>query len=401
MREKVMISVIVPVYNAEQYLRKCVDSILTQSYPNLEVILVDDGSTDTSGNICDGYQSNDARVRVLHKINGGNTSARKAGLESAVGEYVAFVDSDDWIAQGMYEQLMSLAQRYHTDIVESSWYLDYGYTCVVKESSLSPGLYEHGKNYQVLIDNLMRMDGKGRRPVAYSLCNKLLRRDVIYEIMRNENTVLQYGEDAICIYQMVLKSTRIYVTESAFYHYRMHGDSITHKRDDKYFTKINEFFLEAKRILAAYPEYKGTLMPQLGLQMAQMAIKGLSETFDFGIDVYFPAYIMPEMEIPKGSRIILYGAGRVGKDFYRSLNDSGNYRLVAWLDGNAEPCRKNGSVIEPPEAIREYEFDYVILAALRESTAESMRGTLDRMGIDRDKMVWIKPREVLQVKNPD
>ncbi|MDR3314701.1 MAG: glycosyltransferase, partial [Oscillospiraceae bacterium] len=91
-----LISVIVPVYNVEPYLPKCLDSIVSQTYANLEIILVDDGSTDASGSICDAYAAKDERVRVIHQANGGVAAARNAGLDAAVGEYIQFVDSDDW-----------------------------------------------------------------------------------------------------------------------------------------------------------------------------------------------------------------------------------------------------------------------------------------------------------------
>ncbi|MCB8516908.1 glycosyltransferase, partial [Enterococcus durans] len=97
------ISIIVPIYNVEQYLRKCVDSILAQTFTDFEVILVDDGSPDNSGAICDEYAKLDSRVRVIHKENGGLSDARNAGIEIAKGKYLGFVDSDDFIDKDMYE----------------------------------------------------------------------------------------------------------------------------------------------------------------------------------------------------------------------------------------------------------------------------------------------------------
>ena len=101
------ISVIVPIYNTEKYLKRCFDSILSSTYENLEVILVDDGSPDNSGKICDEYAARDSRIRVIHKKNGGLSSARNAGLDIATGDYVTFVDSDDYIASDIYEKLVA------------------------------------------------------------------------------------------------------------------------------------------------------------------------------------------------------------------------------------------------------------------------------------------------------
>ncbi len=115
------ISVIVPIYNVEQYLPKCVDSILNQTYRNLEIILVDDGSTDASPKLCDEYAQKDPRVVVLHKENGGASSSRNAGLDMASGEYIAFVDSDDWLDSNMYTDMMEILLKHDADIVECGY----------------------------------------------------------------------------------------------------------------------------------------------------------------------------------------------------------------------------------------------------------------------------------------
>lgn len=112
------ISVIVPVYRVEPYLRKCLDSIASQSYRNLEILLVDDGSPDSCGAICDAYAAQDERIRVIHKPNGGAASARNAGLAEATGEWIGWVDSDDWIEPDMFAYLLGLALEHHADMVQ-------------------------------------------------------------------------------------------------------------------------------------------------------------------------------------------------------------------------------------------------------------------------------------------
>ena len=110
------ISVIVPVYKVEDYLKRCIDSIINQTYRNLEIILVDDGSPDKCGDICDEYAGKDNRIKVIHKSNGGLSDARNKGIEVATGEYIGFVDSDDWIESTMYERLLNLIKKYNADI---------------------------------------------------------------------------------------------------------------------------------------------------------------------------------------------------------------------------------------------------------------------------------------------
>lgn len=111
-----LISIIIPVYNVEQYLGKCLDSVLAQTYKNLEIILVDDGSTDNSGTICDEYKKKDRRIRVIHQINQGVSAARNAGLNIATGSYIGFVDGDDWLELDMYEYLLNLCFLYETEV---------------------------------------------------------------------------------------------------------------------------------------------------------------------------------------------------------------------------------------------------------------------------------------------
>lgn len=116
-KQEDLISVIVPVYKVEKYLHRCVDSIINQTYKNLEIILVDDGSPDNCPKICDEYAQKDQRIKVIHKKNAGISEARNAGLEIAQGEFVAFVDSDDYIDSTMYEKMLLLAQKEKNDLV--------------------------------------------------------------------------------------------------------------------------------------------------------------------------------------------------------------------------------------------------------------------------------------------
>lgn len=116
MKEQAVISVIVPIYNVEPYLRKCLNGIVTQTYRELEIILVDDGSPDNCGAICDEYASRDSRIKVVHKSNGGVSSARNAGLDAATGEWIGWVDPDDWVEPDMFAYLLENAQKYQADI---------------------------------------------------------------------------------------------------------------------------------------------------------------------------------------------------------------------------------------------------------------------------------------------
>ena len=141
-KEQPKISIIIPVYNVESYIRECLESLINQTYQNLEIILVDDGSTDSSGEICDIYCKKDKRIIVIHKANGGLVSARKAGLRIATGEYATYVDSDDWIDVNTYEELMHLAFKYNPDIIAFDFIKQYSDFKIEQIQSLQEGFYD-------------------------------------------------------------------------------------------------------------------------------------------------------------------------------------------------------------------------------------------------------------------
>ena len=154
--EKIKISVIVPVYNVEKYLSQCLDSIIHQTYKNLEIILVDDGSTDSSGLICDNYSQKDKRIKIIHKCQGGLSDARNAGLKIATGEYISFIDSDDFIDKNMYSILINNTQKYNSDIVWFNYYNYYSGSFYPKDGNPAGQLLvkqvEHYVDYDKRLD---------------------------------------------------------------------------------------------------------------------------------------------------------------------------------------------------------------------------------------------------------
>lgn len=210
-----MISVIVPVYKVEKYLSRCVDSILAQTYSDLEIILVDDGSPDRCGEICDEYAKKDARIRVIHKANGGLSDARNAGIEAATGEFICFIDSDDYIDTSMLMRLTQLQQQYDADIA----------CCGVCD------VYEGG-HYTVKPDSrTMCYTGKealedtlAGRNMVVSACNKLIRMKTLGE---HRFLVGKIYEDAFFMPKLILDAKCVAVTTEPLYFYWHRKGSIT------------------------------------------------------------------------------------------------------------------------------------------------------------------------------
>lgn len=218
--EEPLISVIVPVYQVEKYLRRCTDSILSQTYKNLEIILVDDGSTDNSGKLCDEIASLDSRVKVIHKENGGLSSARNAGLEIAAGEYIGFVDSDDWIEPDTYEYMLSLVEANQADIVDIDCQYAYDADDAVTVTVEREQVYRQK-------DALWRYLYRGlslQKNAPYSACRKLYRRDVIGNVTFPEG---KNSEDLLFNYKVIKKCSVLVESNQVKYHYFQNNAGIS------------------------------------------------------------------------------------------------------------------------------------------------------------------------------
>ena len=210
-----LISVIVPVYNVEIYLRRCVDSILTQSYQNLEIILIDDGSTDFSGRICDEYAQKDKRIVVVHKQNGGVSSARNFGIEKSRGEYICFIDSDDIVEPDMIEIMLQPMLRKDVDL--SCCLLD-----VVEidgfHRNLSKGRCGFFSNEEVIEQFFTNQFIKDQ---MYGPYNKLFKASLLKNIRFKQ---FRLGEDILFVFETLLHCRKIFVGEKIGYHY-MHREN--------------------------------------------------------------------------------------------------------------------------------------------------------------------------------
>lgn len=233
-----MLSVIVPVYNGEKYLRECLDSIINQSYRDFELILINDGSKDGSGAICDQYKEKYDKIKVIHKENGGVTQARRDGLRAAGGSYVTFVDCDDHIDYDMYEKMLEKAEKYNVDAVICSIVYETENGPVKHRNTVASGLYNKEKLKKDFYPKMLFDFDVCLPGVNPSLCNKVFKKEILDNVMRGVNNTISYGEDALCTYPTLMDSDSIFVMEDAFYHYRKNDDSVTHRYDATLLTKF-------------------------------------------------------------------------------------------------------------------------------------------------------------------
>ena len=222
-----LVSIIVPVYNAGSYLSPCVESLTSQTYRNIERILVDDGSTDGSGKVLDAYAAKDAGIRVIHKKNGGLVSAWKRGAAEASGRYVMFVDSDDWIDPDFAERLMAQATGRDDEIISAGYVIERenGKKQEVQSSAL-PGIYE-GEKLMELQNELL---GHESRRVILSRCMKLISRKLLLANETYTDESVRMGEDLTVMLPCLYTCGRLVLVDGCFgYHYRFVDTSMVHR----------------------------------------------------------------------------------------------------------------------------------------------------------------------------
>lgn len=226
-----MISIIVPIYKVEKYIRQCVDSIIAQSLTDIEIILVDDGSPDGCPAICDEYAQADSRVKVVHKKNGGLMSARQAGLKAATGDYIGFVDGDDWIEPDMYEHFANAIKKHKPDILMSEFYFSYPDRNEVSTQCLDADYFEKA-DLKSKVYPTMLFRGEyyyfGVQPCCWA---KVYKKELLEKHLYSVTTKIKMGEDAAFTYPCLLDADNMCYIDKPLYHYRNNPQSMTNAYD--------------------------------------------------------------------------------------------------------------------------------------------------------------------------
>lgn len=378
-----LVSVIVPVYNIEDYIEACIKSIQDQTYQNLQIILVDDGSTDESGAICDAYASTDDRIEVIHQKNGGLVAARKRGLATAEGTYIGFVDGDDYIESEMYMALVREIEVSRTDFVHC------GYWKGDTQKIVSPaGVVDVSFEKERFFAEAVLGPDKYIRP---SIWSKLFQAQLIKKCYRQVPDSASFGEDVLTLFLAVLESRKVAFLDNAYYHYRIREGSLAHKnqiRDLKHVFHLHENLCE---ILRSYERYEtcvdmideflwGNLlwyMSRASRHPFQIAMCGFAD----------PARLM-------GKKIVLYGAGVIGRDYYAQISRYDDCEIAAWVDAQPRRYQYPHVTLYGPEILHKISFDLLIIAVREEKLARDIRSQLIQSGVKESKICWEKPQEL-------
>lgn len=373
-----MISVIVPIYNGTEYLHKCVESILKQTYRDLEIILVDDGSAYLCGKVCDEYAAQDGRIRVIHKENGGSTSARKAGLEIADGEFVGFVDGDDWIEPNYYEKMVSAQEKTGADIVLSGHFHDIGTDSRQVRDNFPVGVYTR----EQLLPALLYAGRFFEYGVQPHMVTKLFKKEIAVKMQIRVDNRIVIGEDAAVVYPSVLEAEKIYISDICAYHYMQHSNSMTKSREVKNRAKIYSLLFECLEEAFKEKQVWEILEPQL---------KQYKKYFLFmhQISVFDEKVLVPYGGIQRGSKVIIYGAGVLGQKIHRYLAEKEEISIVLWVDQKYAVYQEDGfGVSAPDEILKVTDYDFILIANTVQDAAENIRQYLVDKGIDNKKILW-------------
>lgn len=381
------IGIVVPIYNAELYLEKCISSILDQTYPNFELVLVNDGSTDDSGKICDHFAKMDERVHVIHQNNHGVLYARYIGLREIECDYATFVDADDWISKDTYKKISGYMEQ-GIDVISFRIirYFDdsYQYTSV---NNYRQGLYNkqqiEEEIYPTMIWNLF----KGTFGIDPSLCNKVIKRHfLINELYKAKDLMILYGQDVAVTYPLLMKVDSLFITEeNLYYHRQREGKEVApYISDACYYKKLYSLY-----------EYILKQCNETPLFMKQM---DYFYAYSTGIHLWIygdrkreGGELFPFDKIPLGSKIILYGASGLGQLYHEQFEKINYGIILAWVDRYYDKYAEFGvKGVECIDTIRDY--DYIVIAVVTKETAENIKNNLINKGIEEDKIVWAESR---------
>ena len=379
MEVKTLISVIVPIYNVEPYLEQCIESIVNQTYTNLEIILVDDGSTDGGGRICDEYVKKDKRVKVIHKKNGGLVSTRKAGIQIATGDYATYVDGDDWLEEDAYESLVTFFQGEAPDIISYGMEENYTDKVVVCKNKIPAGYYS-GEKMKSEIHPYMLYSGEFYEfGVIPNIWAKLVKRDLLLECQMAIKDKVNIGEDAICNMAVFLKAKSCILSDKILYHYRkrmdsMMGSSVEWERIRALFQNLKEVLLKGEEEYLFFQLYKYMFFVLL-LKQYEMFLQKPLEGLTFG-DL-------------KNKKIVLYGAGGFGTEVYSKIQENSSGKIVLWVDKRYESYQAENLPVESMEELKTVEYDMILITILNTKVCEIIQRDLIQAGVAPEKIRYV------------
>lgn len=382
------VSIVIPIYNSQKYLENCIKSILKQSYKNIEIILVNDGSTDDSLLICEKYKKINGNIYIINQENLGTVLARKTGIENATGTYITFIDSDDYIEYDYIETLMQYMND--NDLVTSG--LRWEGSDGVMHDGILPG------NYNIDIDspvvtNMIYAKDNINIGILTNMCGKMFKTNIAQKVIQDVDICVYYGEDGEFVYKYILMCKKIYISDYCGYYYRKNDFSVTHIVHEDFLINVNKLYLSLKKTFEN-SEYKEILLAQLE-HWISAHIRMAEDKMGFCNCEKRIKYIMPCKKKVANCNIVIYGAGKVGKDYIRQIKKEKLCKNIMWVDRDwkGKGCIYNIKV-ESPLAIKLFNYDYIVLAVYNEKIVDEIVYKLEKLNVSRNKIIIEKPLSI-------
>jgi glycosyltransferase involved in cell wall biosynthesis len=392
MKEDTLISIAVAVFGVEKYINQCLKSLINQSYKNIEIIVVNDGSIDGAPDICNKFAAQDSRVKVIHKKNGGLVSARKAGAASAKGEYITFVDGDDWVRNNHIESFVKHLHQ-NTDLVITGYTRDFLGKKKVLQNNLPAGKYPKKEIINKILPKAIYNGLFFQHGISTYLWNKLFKTSKIKKCIKNVNNSIVMGEDSCVTYPYIAASKEIVIAKSSTYIYRQRADSII-----KSVPSINKEYTQLSLLFQHLQ--KNMLMPEnlnLSLQIknyfyALLLIRSggiLNSNTEKG-------FYLPFSGIRDNEKIVIYNSGSFGQHFYSALDALGKFKIVAWVDEDYDESIRAGIPITKINSLKNLHFDHILIASVDLEQSKKISIKLQNNGVSESKIkiLSIVPKEI-------
>ena len=388
------VSVIVPVYNVGLYVAQCIESICNQTYKEMEIILVDDGSTDNSGLICDKMAQTDSRIQVIHKENGGLVSARKTGINMAQGEWILNVDGDDWIEPNMVETLVKRSVETSAEIVQCGFLLEESGLAVDKRKFEKYSLKLDDVYRKKLYVEWMKFD---YTYLDSQIFNKLFKRELFvdcYNCLDNETNL---GEDQFAFVYYLKVCNTISSVSDLLYHYRIRRDSLSHESDKVvYILKEDDFIRKMSLLLAEQLADKFQVKEEIREWVIDKKLNDLSYLVQDEQSILYPRFAFNNLENYYDKRVVIYGAGAVGRELVLKLMQFAEINVVAWLDKNPSKCNCDFIEIQDSKELANLKYDLVIVAVRKKEMFEEIQEELLTLGVKKNQIIWQPTMSVWQ-----
>jgi glycosyltransferase involved in cell wall biosynthesis len=384
MTSYVDISIIVPIYNVDTYLYQCINSIVNQSFKNIEIILVNDASTDHSLHICEYFRKNDDRVIIIDKKqNEGLVSARKTGIEKAIGRYAMYVDADDWISIDYLKEIYGLVTEYNAEAVFPSHIREFLGNEKTIKNKINSDFYDRREIKSEILPRMLSFGKFFSHGITSYSWGKLFQRRKLLEFQSHIPDNIIMGEDAALTFSILPKLKSIYITDIAGYYYRQRPGSILKEVNDYEIEahKLSSLFQFLRGVFFEYPlEYN--FAEQLEHYVYALSLMRIGSQFSKENNSMLD--LLNHQGLRIGIKLCLYSSGSFGQNIYKNLIQSKNYQIVGWVDEDHKESQMCGLEVSNVDEILNIDFDYVFIAALDPVAIEKAKKKLIRLGVPKE-----------------